>query len=173
MLERLQQATWLPPYDDTLREVLTEIEELHDQATQWLQCAPSPPPCQQPLCRRLYPGVIDAHGWQGAHSRGRDRPGSSHVQRGGQQGGVRRSVCTVAWRCRAEQAVLFSPHVRCVGWYSLHALRGLSLTTLYLSQGAAAEKTTRVALGNRESDPTGAEKGICAIPAFGWALWHH
>ena len=29
MVQRLEQATWLPPYDDTMREVLTEIDELH------------------------------------------------------------------------------------------------------------------------------------------------
>ena len=28
MVQRLEQATWLPPYDDTMREVLTEIDEL-------------------------------------------------------------------------------------------------------------------------------------------------
>lgn len=38
MIERLQQATWLPPYDDTLKEVLEEIDQLHSQATEWLQC---------------------------------------------------------------------------------------------------------------------------------------
>jgi hypothetical protein len=37
MVERLQRATWLPPYDDTMREVLTEIDELHAKANDWLQ----------------------------------------------------------------------------------------------------------------------------------------
>ena len=40
MIERLQQATWLPPYDDTLKEVLEEIDQLHTQATEWLQYVP-------------------------------------------------------------------------------------------------------------------------------------
>ena len=31
MVQRLEQATWLPPYDDTMREVLTEIDELHQK----------------------------------------------------------------------------------------------------------------------------------------------
>ena len=37
MVQRLEQATWLPPYDDTMREVLTEIDELHQKAHGWLQ----------------------------------------------------------------------------------------------------------------------------------------
>ena len=28
MVQRLEQATWLPPYDDTMRDELTEIDEL-------------------------------------------------------------------------------------------------------------------------------------------------
>jgi hypothetical protein len=44
LIERLEQSTWLPPYDDTLREVLTEIDELHTAATDWLQYGG--PPCR-------------------------------------------------------------------------------------------------------------------------------
>ena len=57
MVQRLEQATWLPPYDDTMREVLTEIDELHGKANAWLQCVPltrgpDPLPLRAPSRRR-------------------------------------------------------------------------------------------------------------------------
>ncbi len=51
MVQRLEQATWLPPYDDTMREVLTEIDELHQKAHGWLQYVAGATPLPDPrLC---------------------------------------------------------------------------------------------------------------------------